>query len=61
METDYCCRVLREWANHASSWSGEGEVGAGGMWRTFMGFSKCAQPALCHMEREVGALVGWYG
>ena len=42
-------RMSREWANHASSWFGEGEVGAGGIWRSFMGFSKFSQSALSHM------------
>ena len=29
-------RVSREWANHVSSWSGEGEGGGGGIRRSFM-------------------------
>ena len=33
-------RVSREWANHVSNWSGEGERGGGGMRRCLMRFSR---------------------
>ena len=44
-------RASRECVNHASSWSGEGDNGAGGMWRALMGPSKASQSALSHMGR----------
>ena len=44
-------RASREWANHGSSWSGDREVGAGGMWRFLTGVSRLSQSALSHMGR----------
>ena len=44
-------RVSREWENHVSSWSEEGESGAGGMRRALMGSSRFSQSALSHMGR----------
>ena len=44
-------RGLREWSNQVSSWSEDGEVGAGGMWRSLMGASRLSQSALSHMGR----------
>ena len=44
-------RVSRECANHVSSWSGEKEEGAGGMWRSLIGRSRVVQSALSHIGR----------
>ena len=54
-------RVSREWANHVSSWSGEGDVGAGGMRSTFTGSSSLSQSALSHMGRGGGSVCGGRG
>ena len=47
-------RASREWVNHASSWSGEGNEGGGGMLRSLIGSSRLSQSALTHMGRGGG-------
>ena len=44
-------RVSRKGENQASSWSREGESGAGGMWRPLMGSSRHSQSASSHLGR----------